>query len=68
MRCSFCATGKGGFARNLSPHEIMDQVLAVGEVMGQRVTNVVFMGMGEVSVCVGGGGEVMGQRITDVVF
>lgn len=26
MRCSFCATGKGGFARNLAPHEIMDQV------------------------------------------
>ena len=26
MRCTFCATGKGGFARNLLPHEIMDQV------------------------------------------
>lgn len=27
MRCTFCATGKGGFARNLMPHEIIDQVL-----------------------------------------
>jgi adenine C2-methylase RlmN of 23S rRNA A2503 and tRNA A37 len=26
MRCTFCATGKGGFARNLMPHEIVDQV------------------------------------------
>jgi len=47
MRCSFCATGKGGFARNLTPHEIMDQVLTVQEQFGKRVSNVVFMGMGE---------------------
>lgn len=26
MRCTFCATGKGGFARNLMPYEIIDQV------------------------------------------
>ncbi|OUS42824.1 radical SAM domain-containing protein-like protein [Ostreococcus tauri] len=37
----------GGFARNLAPHEIVDQVLALEEHFGQRVTNVVFMGMGE---------------------
>ncbi|KAG2448464.1 hypothetical protein HYH02_006356 [Chlamydomonas schloesseri] len=47
MRCTFCATGKGGFARNLAPHEILDQVLTVQELYGRRVTNVVFMGMGE---------------------
>jgi len=47
MRCTFCATGKGGFARNLMPHEIVDQVLTVAEEFGQRVSNVVFMGMGE---------------------
>lgn len=47
MRCTFCATGKGGFARNLMPHEIVDQVLTVQEEFGQRVSNVVFMGMGE---------------------
>ena len=47
MRCTFCATGKGGFARNLAPHEIVDQVLALEAHFGQRVSNVVFMGMGE---------------------
>ncbi|KAK9827990.1 hypothetical protein WJX81_005819 [Elliptochloris bilobata] len=47
MRCTFCATGKGGFARNLRAHEIIDQVLAIQESFGRRVSNVVFMGMGE---------------------
>ncbi|KAJ1287287.1 hypothetical protein BS78_03G419500 [Paspalum vaginatum] len=47
LRCSFCATGKGGFARNLRPHEIVEQVLAIEETFKHRVTNVVFMGMGE---------------------
>ncbi len=47
MACDFCATGKGGFKRNLERHEIVDQVLTVQEVFGQRVSNVVFMGMGE---------------------
>ena len=40
MRCTFCATGKGGFARNLRPHEILDQVLTAQEEFGRRVTNV----------------------------
>lgn len=35
MRCVFCATGKGGFARNLLPHEVVDQVLTVQEQFGQ---------------------------------
>ena len=47
MRCSFCATGKGGYARNLAPHEIVSQVLAVAAEFGRAPTNVVFMGMGE---------------------
>ncbi|MGF1514476.1 MAG: 23S rRNA (adenine(2503)-C(2))-methyltransferase RlmN [Elainellaceae cyanobacterium] len=47
MACDFCATGKGGFARNLAHHEIVDQVMTVQEDFGQRVSNVVFMGMGE---------------------
>ena len=47
MACDFCATGKGGFTRNLHSHEIVDQVLTVQEDFGQRVSNVVFMGMGE---------------------
>ncbi|HBL58622.1 MAG TPA: 23S rRNA (adenine(2503)-C(2))-methyltransferase RlmN, partial [Cyanobacteria bacterium UBA8803] len=47
MACDFCATGKGGFTRNLARHEIVDQVLTVQEDFQQRVSNVVFMGMGE---------------------
>eukprot|EP00892_Ulva_mutabilis_P008955 jgi/Ulvmu1/6431/UM003_0060.1 len=47
MRCTFCATGKGGFARGLAAHEIVDQVLTVQEHFDARVSNVVFMGMGE---------------------
>jgi 23S rRNA (adenine2503-C2)-methyltransferase len=47
MACDFCATGKGGFVRNLAVHEIVDQVLTVQEDFGQRVSNIVFMGMGE---------------------
>ncbi|XP_006646741.1 probable dual-specificity RNA methyltransferase RlmN [Oryza brachyantha] len=47
LRCSFCATGKGGFSRNLHAHEIVEQVLVLEEMFKHRVTNVVFMGMGE---------------------
>jgi 23S rRNA (adenine2503-C2)-methyltransferase len=47
MACDFCATGKGGFTRNLKAYEIVDQVLTVQEDFGQRVSHVVFMGMGE---------------------
>lgn len=47
MACDFCATGKGGFLRNLARHEIVDQVLTVQEDFQERVSNIVFMGMGE---------------------
>lgn len=47
MACDFCATGKGGFQRNLAVHEIVDQVLTVQEDFDRRVSNIVFMGMGE---------------------
>lgn len=47
MACSFCATGKEGFTRNLTPGEIIDQILTVQHRMGRRVTNVVGMGQGE---------------------
>lgn len=49
-RCAFCATGAMGFGRNLTPGEIVAQVLAVagGEGIGPReIRNLVFMGMGE---------------------
>ena len=46
--CVFCATGLGGFSRNLTAGEIVDQVLAVQEAgRTRRVDHVVFMGMGE---------------------
>ncbi len=46
--CVFCATGKMGLARNLSAHEIVGQiVLAANLVRPKRITNLVFMGMGE---------------------
>lgn len=47
MGCTFCATGLAGLTRNLTPAEIVDQVVAVQRLTGERVTNVVFMGMGE---------------------
>jgi 23S rRNA (adenine2503-C2)-methyltransferase len=45
--CKFCASGLGGFTRNLEAGEIVEQVLAVERESGERVNNVVFMGMGE---------------------
>ncbi|MDF1519955.1 MAG: 23S rRNA (adenine(2503)-C(2))-methyltransferase RlmN [Brevefilum sp.] len=48
--CSFCATGQMGFRRNLSSGEIVAQVLYFARMldeMGDHVTNVVVMGMGE---------------------
>jgi len=50
--CSFCASGRLGLRRDLTAEEMVDQVLHFarvlrGEAAGRRVTNVVFMGMGE---------------------
>ena len=49
MGCAFCLTGKQGFKRNLTPAEIIDQVIEVRRSMAspERLTNIVFMGMGE---------------------
>ena len=47
MACDFCASGKGGWQRNLSRAEIGELVLAVREVFDRRVSFFVFMGMGE---------------------
>ena len=47
MACSFCATGKEGFTRNLLPGEIVEQVLVAQRDMDMRVSNVVIMGQGE---------------------
>ena len=45
--CKFCASGLEGFSRNLSASEIVDQLLAVERATGEKIDNVVFMGMGE---------------------
>lgn len=52
LRCSFCSTGKMGFKRDLTQEEIADQVLmwyqyVRKEKLGERISSVVFMGMGE---------------------
>lgn len=52
LRCSFCSTGKMGFKRDLTQEEITDQVLmwyqyVHKEKLGERISSVVFMGMGE---------------------
>ncbi|MGI6255145.1 MAG: 23S rRNA (adenine(2503)-C(2))-methyltransferase RlmN [Acutalibacter sp.] len=47
MNCSFCATGKSGFARNLSASEILSQVQAASLDEGERISHIVLMGMGE---------------------
>ena len=55
MACPFCATGQGGLQRNMSAAEIVEQVVAGARALARdevpggtgRVSNVVFMGMGE---------------------
>ena len=50
MGCPFCATGQGGYGRNLTVGEILEQVIRAqqrADHRGRRVSNVVFMGMGE---------------------
>ena len=48
MGCSFCATGQAGFSRHLTTGEIIEQVvLAARTAAPRRVSNIVFMGMGE---------------------
>ena len=45
--CKFCASGLDGFSRNLDAGEIVQQILAVEKASGEKINNVVFMGMGE---------------------
>ncbi len=47
VKCTFCATGYGGFSGQLSAGEIVDQVLLMRRATGAQETNVVYMGMGE---------------------
>ncbi|GIV15220.1 MAG: putative dual-specificity RNA methyltransferase RlmN [Armatimonadota bacterium] len=45
--CRFCATAQMGFTRNLTAGEMVDEVLSIQQMSGQRVSHVVYMGMGE---------------------
>jgi len=45
--CKFCASGLAGFTRNLTVDEIVGQLLQVEKVSGEKINNIVFMGMGE---------------------
>ena len=47
VQCVFCASGQGKFTRNLTAGEIVEQVARIGRMTGKKITNVVFMGMGE---------------------
>jgi 23S rRNA (adenine2503-C2)-methyltransferase len=47
MGCAFCATGLGGFDRNLTPGEIVGQYLLLQGISPRRIGHVAFMGMGE---------------------
>jgi 23S rRNA (adenine2503-C2)-methyltransferase len=49
LDCGFCLTGTMGLKRNLKPHEIIEQVLTAQDRLdpNERITNIVFMGMGE---------------------
>lgn len=47
MGCAFCASTRGGKVRNLTAGEIIGQVMAVQDDLGERISNIVLMGMGE---------------------
>ena len=47
MGCSFCASTKDGFIRNLSPAEMLNQIYMIQKDIGQSISNVVLMGSGE---------------------
>ena len=47
MGCEFCASTKAGFIRHLTPSEMLEQVYAVSRDTGEKVSNIVLMGIGE---------------------
>lgn len=47
MGCNFCASTIGGFERNLSTSEMLDQIYQIQRISGERVSNIVVMGTGE---------------------
>ncbi len=47
MGCNFCASAKIGYVRNLTPGEIVSQILEIEKYCNEKISNVVFMGIGE---------------------
>lgn len=47
MGCAFCASTKAGFVRNLTASEILEQVYMAGRDTGEKISNIVMMGIGE---------------------
>ena len=47
MGCAFCASTLDGLERSLKPSEMLDQIYAITLLTGERVSNVVVMGIGE---------------------
>ncbi|MFZ5352629.1 MAG: 23S rRNA (adenine(2503)-C(2))-methyltransferase RlmN [Bacillota bacterium] len=47
MACTFCASAMGGFVRNLSCGEMLEEVMAISRDVKDRISNIVLMGMGE---------------------
>lgn len=47
MGCTFCATGKSGYSRNLTASEMLAQIESAQSDLGVRISNIVLMGMGE---------------------
>jgi 23S rRNA (adenine2503-C2)-methyltransferase len=45
--CKFCASGLEGFSRNLRADEMVEQIIAIEHESGEKIDNIVFMGMGE---------------------
>jgi 23S rRNA (adenine2503-C2)-methyltransferase len=66
LDCGFCLTGTMGLKRNLRPHEIIEQVLTAQDHLdaGERLSNIVFMGMGEPLANLGAMSEAI-RRLTN---
>ncbi len=47
MGCKFCASGLLGLSRNLTPSEILSQVIEISKITGEKISNIVLMGTGE---------------------
>jgi 23S rRNA (adenine2503-C2)-methyltransferase len=70
MGCRFCLTGRGGFARDLTSGEILDQVVGVIRSLGkdERISNCVLMGMGEPLANYDGVKQALGIMAADLGF